>query len=268
MDLSIVIVSYNTRADLVNCLDSVRTHPPLATHEVIVVDNASTDGSPDTAEGYPGVRVIRRTTNGGFAAANNDGLRVATGEFVLLLNSDTVVPPRTVDRMLARLRRSPDVAVLGPRLVDAASRAELSFGAMLNPYTEWKQRRLARGLAENEPETVARVEAMTRVEQRPDWVSGACLLVRRMDAEAVGGLDERYFMYTEDADFCAAIRARGRGILFTPETEIIHLRGRSAATAPAATRAAYERSHLAFYRKHHPLLVPLLHLFRLLRPRR
>jgi GT2 family glycosyltransferase len=118
MDLSIIIVSYNTRADLVNCLDSVRNHPPAAAHEVIVVDNASTDGSPDTAEGYSGVRVIRRATNGGFAAANNDGLRVATGEFVLLLNSDTVVPPRTLDRMLARLRRSPEIAVLGPRLVE------------------------------------------------------------------------------------------------------------------------------------------------------
>jgi GT2 family glycosyltransferase len=115
---------------------------------------------------------------------------------------------------------------------------------------------------------VAKVEAMTRREQRTDWVSGACLLVRRTDAEAVGGLDERYFMYTEDADFCASIRARGRGVLFSPEAEIIHLRGRSAATAPAATRDAYERSHLAFYRKHHPLLVPFLLLFRALRRRR
>lgn len=267
MDLSIIVVSYNTRGDLVNCLDSLCRHPPEALHEVIVVDNASTDGSAETAEGYAGVRVIRRATNGGFAAANNDGLRVATGEFVMLLNSDTVMPPRVADRMLARIRRAPDVAVLGPRLVDAAGNAELSFGAMLNPYTEWRQRRLVQGLAVNDPDVVARVDAMTRLEQRPDWVSGACLLVRRTDADAVGGLDERYFMYTEDADFCAAIRARGRGVLFTPEAEVIHLRGRSAATAPAATRAAYERSHLAFYRKHHPLWVPFLLLFRLLRRR-
>lgn len=264
MDLSIIVVSFNTRADLVNCLDSLHQHPPTASHEIIVVDNASTDGSADTAERYANVRVVRRATNGGFAAANNDGLRLATGEFVMLLNSDTVVPPRSVDRMLTRIRRAPDVAVLGPRLVDAAGRAELSFGAMLTPYSEWKQRRLMNGLAVNDPDVTAQVEAMTRLEQRPDWVSGACLLVRRLDAEAVGGLDERYFMYTEDADFCAAIRARGRGVLFTPEAEVIHLRGRSAATAPASTRAAYERSHLAFYRKHNPLWVPLLRLTRLL----
>jgi GT2 family glycosyltransferase len=86
--------------------------------------------------------------------------------------------------------------------------------------------------------------------------------VRRADAEAVGLLDERFFMYTEDVDFCASVRARGRQILFTPDVEVVHLRGRSAATAFSATRAAYERSHLRFYRKHHPLYVPLLLIFR------
>jgi GT2 family glycosyltransferase len=93
-------------------------------------------------------------------------------------------------------------------------------------------------------------------------VTGACLLVRRADAESVGLLDDRFFMYTEDVDFCASLRARGRAILFTPDVEVTHLRGRSAASAPAATRAAYERSHLAFYRKHHPVLAPLLALLR------
>jgi GT2 family glycosyltransferase len=92
-------------------------------------------------------------------------------------------------------------------------------------------------------------------------VSGACLLVHRTDAEAVGLLDERYFMYEEDVDFCAAIRARGRGVLFVPDVEVIHLRGRSAATAPGPTRAAYRRSQIAFYEKHHPAWAPLLRLY-------
>ena len=96
----------------------------------------------------------------------------------------------------------------------------------------------------------------TRRRQHPDWVSGACLLVRRADAEAAGLLDERYFMYTEDVDFCAAIRARGRQVLFTPDVEVVHLRGRSAASAPAATARGYRRSQLAFYAKHHPRWVP------------
>ncbi len=107
---------------------------------------------------------------------------------------------------------------------------------------------------------------MTRQEQWPDWVSGACLLVRRADAEAVGLLDERYFMYTEDVDFCAAIRARGRRVLFTPSVEVVHLRGRSAATAPArpARRiaAATSRSTGSTTR----LVAPLLRLYHWLRP--
>jgi GT2 family glycosyltransferase len=123
---------------------------------------------------------------------------------------------------------------------------------MIGPLNELLQKRRARGGA---------VEQLTSRPLYPDWVSGACLLVRRADAEAVGGLDERYFMYTEDVDFCAALRARGRRILFTPSVEVVHLRGRSAASAPAATREAYRRSRIAFYEKHHPAWAPFLKLY-------
>jgi GT2 family glycosyltransferase len=265
MDLSIIIVSYNARADLARCLASLQAAPPRAGHEIIVVDNASTDGSAELAQSIGGVRVLRNPTNAGFAAANNVGIRASTGANLLLLNSDTIVPPAAIDGLLKALHRHPKVAVAGPRLVDDQARAELSFGPMITPLNEWRQGRIVRGLAAGDPTAVAAVEAATRREQRPDWVSGACLLVRRVDAEAVGLLDERFFMYTEDVDFCASIRARGREILFTPEVEVTHLRGRSAASAPAATRRAYERSHLAFYRKHHPRLVPLLLMWRALR---
>ena len=94
-----------------------------------------------------------------------------------------------------------------------------------------------------------------------DWVSGAALLAYRADLQAVGLLDERYFLYTEDVDLCAAIRARGRRILFTPAATITHLRGRSRATSPAASNAAYRRSHLAFYEKHHPRWAPVLRVY-------
>jgi hypothetical protein len=123
---------------------------------------------------------------------------------------------------------------------------------MIGPWNELRQKRLARSAA---------VEALTRQPQYPDWVSGACLLVYRADADAVGGLDERYFMYAEDVDFCAAIRARGRTILFVPGVEVVHLRGRSAASAPAATHEHYRRSQLAFYEKHLPMWAPLLRLY-------
>jgi GT2 family glycosyltransferase len=247
--LSIIIVSYNARDDLRRCLESLRTTPPRTDHEIVVVDNASSDGSTEEAARSPGARVIRNTENLGFSRANNIGIRASTGRNLLLLNSDTVVPPGAVDRLMAILEARPDVAVVGPRLVNGAGRAELSFGRMIGPFNEIRQKRLARS---------AQVEELTRQERFTDWVSGACLMVRRSDAEAVGLLDERFFMYTEDVDFCASIRARGRKILFTPEVEVVHLVGRSAASAPAATREAYRRSRVAFYEKHHPLWAPVL----------
>ena len=265
IDVSIVIVSYNARADLERCLAALHEAPPAAAHEIIVVDNASSDGSAEAARHWPAVQVITWSNNRGFATANNAGIRAGTGTNVLLLNSDTLVPLGGVDRLLAEIERRPDVAIVGPRLVDGDGRAELSFGSMISPVTELRQRRLVRGLARRDRTVTAHVEAMTRVEGFPDWVSGACLLVRRADAEEAGLLDERYFMYTEDVDFCAAVRARGRKVLFTPAVQIVHLRGRSAAAAPAATRDAYRRSHLAFYRKHHPLLAPLLRLYQTVR---
>ena len=250
--VSVVIVSFNARSDLERCLESLRAAPPQASHEVLVVDNHSTDGSAESARRVPGVRVIQQATNVGFARANNAGIRASTGTAVLLLNSDTIVPPGAIDRLTAALDAEPDVAIVGPRLVDGSGRAELSFGRMIGPLNEWRQKRAARR---------ANIESLTRQRHYPDWVSGACLLVRRRDAEAVGLLDERYFMYAEDVDFCAAVRARGRRVLFMPDVEIVHQRGRSAAAAPAETRSAYRRSQIAFYEKHHPFWAPILKLY-------
>jgi N-acetylglucosaminyl-diphospho-decaprenol L-rhamnosyltransferase len=266
IDLSIIIVSYNARADLMRCLESLAAAPPRASHEIIVVDNASTDGSAESAGRLAAIRVMDAGANVGFARANNIGIRASRGANLLLLNSDTIVPPGTIDALLEELRRRPDVAVVGPRLVDGEGRAELSFGRMIGPFNELRQKRLVRGHARRDSKTSQAVEALTRRERYPDWVTAACLLVRRADAEAVGLFDERYFMYTEDVDFCAAIRARGRRIFFTPKVQIVHLRGRSAAAAPIATRSAYHRSRLAFYEKHHPMWAPLLRLY--LRARR
>jgi GT2 family glycosyltransferase len=260
-DVSIIIVSFNARSDLERCLASLHAPQPAAAHEIIVVDNASDDGSADAARRWPDVRVIETGANLGFARATNAGIRASTGASLLLLNGDTVVPPGAIDRLLDELARHPDAAVVGPRLVDAEGRAELSFGRMIGPLNELRQKRLVRGQARREPRISALVDQMTRRAHSPDWVSGACLLVRRADAEAVGLLDERYRLYTEDVDFCAAVRARGRRIYFTPAVEVVHLRGRSAAAAPAATQAAYRESRLAFYEKHHPLWAPLLRLY-------
>jgi GT2 family glycosyltransferase len=142
--------------------------------------------------------------------------------------------------------------------VDASGRPEVSFGPMLSPFAELAQALRVR--AAGADSAVARWYVARRLsaERFVDWVSGACLLVRRADAEAAGWLDERYFLYEEDVDFCAALRARGGRVLFTPHAEIVHLRGQSRKAAGSPADAHYDHSHLAFYEKHAPRWVPWL----------
>lgn len=257
--LSIIIVSYNAREDLLRCLESLHAAPPWIPHDITLVDNASTDGGVETVRTrWPNVQVLIRGQNRGFAAANNAGIRATRGSLVLLLNSDTIVPAEAIDRLVERMHEHPSAAAAGPRLVGTDGRVELSFGPMLSPFSELRQKTLGSLYAAGLPPVVNWVERVTRREQMVDWVSGACLLVNRADAEAVGLLDERYFLYTEDVDFCAALRARGKQVLFTPRAEVVHARGRSRAAAPGQMNAEYRRSQIAFYEKHHPAWVPVL----------
>lgn len=261
-DLAIIIVSFNTKDELSACLQSLQDHPPSCSSEIVVVDNGSSDGSVELVRSrWPDVRLLPLGRNTGYGAANNRATEATASELVLYLNSDTVVPPGAIDELVACLREHPEVAVVGPRLVDAAGQVELSFGAMLTPWNEAWQRLTQLLLVRRVPILSALVaRRLTRIAS-PDWVSGACLLVRRADAEAVGLFDERFFLYVEDVDFCASIRGLGRRILFTPSVEVIHHGGRSGRGAPGPTRAFYRRSQLAFYEKHHPAWVPLLRLY-------
>jgi len=256
--LSIIIVTYNSRGHIDECLRSLVENRPAVDHEIVVVDNASTDGTAAAVRArWNGVRVVDAGANLGFARANNLGIQQTFGELILLLNPDTSIPAHAVDMLLGALDARPDVAIAGPRLVNADGRAELSFGHMMSPLAEVRQKVLVRGSGRGGPIAMY-VESMTRRERDVDWVSGACLLVRRTDAESVGLMDERYFMYAEDVDFCAAVRARGRRVLFYPAAEIVHIRGQSRATVSAAAERAYRRSQMAFYEKHHPGWAPWL----------
>lgn len=264
--LSIVIVTYNSLSQIDACLASLSIHPPSADHETLIVDNASPDGTAASVrQRWPHVQVTELSVNLGFAGASNVGIRQTSGELLLLLNPDTTAPAGALDALVASLDARPDAAVVGPRLVDASGRAELSFGAMIGPLAELRQKLLVTGNERRVPLVSAYVNRLTRRAREVDWVSGACLLVRRADAEAAGLLDERYFMYAEDVDFCATIRARGRKVLFTPNAEIVHVGGQSVASVPRAVEAAYRRSQLAFYGKHHPRWVPLLRAYLKLR---
>jgi len=266
--LTILLVTFNSAADVGTCLESIPAAARDTAHETIVVDNGSADGTAALVrERWPHVRVIDAGGNLGFARANNLGIRATASELVLLLNPDTMPGPGAIDRLVAVLDSLPRVAVAGPRIVDSGGRAELSFGAMLGPLSELRQKLLTRGHARQWPVIASRVEWATRQPSFPDWVSGACLLIRRADLERAGLLDERYFLYTEDVDLCAAVRANGRLVRFSPEAEVLHARGASRATAPGPAEHAYRRSQLAFYRKHHPFWAPVLVAYLKLRGR-
>jgi N-acetylglucosaminyl-diphospho-decaprenol L-rhamnosyltransferase len=260
--LTIVIVSFNARADLERCLLSLSEAPPRIPHQIVLVDNASQDGSADAARRLrPDALVIALDENVGFGRANNLAVRRTSGELVLLLNSDTIVPPGAIDALVETLRETPEAAIAGPRLVDADGRPELSFGRMVDPFNERRQQQLTRLLAAEGLDAVLERAGLPADRAFPDWVSGACLLVWRDAAEAAGLFDERYFMYLEDVDFCASVRASGRRVLYAPRVVVIHLGGRSRRAAPGPTQLAYRRSHVAFYEKHHPRWAPLLRLF-------
>jgi GT2 family glycosyltransferase len=266
--LSIIIVTFNSAREIDACLASLAADSSTVGHETLVVDNASSDGTAAAVRRHwPGVRVVDAGSNLGFAGGSNLGIRQTSGELVLLLNPDTVVEPDALGALVEALDSRADASVAGPRLVDAGGRAELSFGGMIGPFTELRQKLLVTGHDLGLPLVSGYVDRLTRQIREVDWVSGACLLVRRADAEAVGLLDERYFMYAEDVDFCAAIRARGRKVLFAPAAEVVHLRGRSVSSRPRPTEMAYRRSQLAFYTKHHPRWAPVLRAYLKLRGR-
>jgi len=251
--LAIIIVSYNTRTDLENCLQSLHDHPPQVSHQIVVIDNASRDGSVEAVRArWPDVTVITLNSNVGFSSANNAAIRRTDSELLLLLNSDTIVSGGAIDRLIAAMHELPGAAVVGPKILDGNGQVELSHGRMMTPLAELRQKLLVRYAS---PRTLSRLTSETR---QVDWVTAACMLVRRRDAEAAGLLDERYFMYCEDVDFCAAVRANGGKVYFAPVAQIVHLRGRSWRSGPGATAASYRRSQLAFYRKHHPWRAPLL----------
>ena len=263
--LDIIIVNYNTEPLLVACLASLRDAPPAIPHHICVIDNGSNKSTAWFIDKeWPNVDMVALPQNVGFAAANNIGIRRTSSPLILLLNSDTIVPAGAIDRLVERLEGTGAVAA-GPRLRDGSLSPEVSFGPMLSPVAEAVQG--IRVKLASRPWARRYIERRVSRERFVDWVSGACLLVRRKAAEEVGLLDERFFMYEEDVDFCASLRARGGRILFTPAAEVLHLRGGSFAATATPVSPLYDRSHVRFYEKHAPLWVPFLKLWLALRGR-
>jgi GT2 family glycosyltransferase len=217
---------------------------------------------------WPAVEVVALGTNVGFGAANNIALRTCTQPLALLLNSDTLVPSGAIDTLRARMTARGAVAA-GPKLVDAGGRQEVSFGKMLTPLGEMVQRWRVRAASRTEQPAPARLRKYLAGERFVDWITGACMMLDVRAAAAAGFFDERFFMYEEDVDLCASLRAAGGKVLYSPAAEVVHLRGRSPAGSPGEpANRHYDRSHLAFYEKHSPGWAAWLRLWLRMRGRR
>lgn len=258
--VAIIIVSYDSRQEIGACLDALADRIDRGT-TVTVVDNASPDGTAEfVRQRWPSVQVIDAGGNLGFSRANNVGIAATMSEYVLLLNPDTIATPAAIARLVSALDSQPDTAIAGPRLLDEHRQPELSFGPPISPWGELTQKLRMSLYARRVPMAVRYVEKRSREAGDRAWVTGACLLIRRSDLEAAGRLDERFFMYTEDVDLCTEVRARGRRVIFVPDAEVVHLRGRSAARNPETERLR-RRSQLAYYEKHLPQWAGVLRLY-------
>jgi len=246
-----VVVSWNAKPELRACLASLEAEREALPLEAIVVDNASEDGSAAMVrEEFTWVRLVEPGRNTGFGAGCNRGLELARAPFALLLNPDAELRPGALGALVDVLESRPDVAVVGPRTLNPDGTPQLSWGPDLSPLAEWRQRKLVRGIRARDPRVLAEVEARSRREAEPDWVSGSCLLARADALAAVGRFDEGYFLYEEDVDLCRRLRAAGWKIAYHPGAIVVHGLGRSAARAPRRVRLDYQRSHLRYYRRH------------------
>lgn len=252
--LSVVIVSYNTREITLECLRALYADLENLPAEVWVVDNCSTDGSPAAIRSaFPDVRIIENVENRGFGAANNQAMAQASGDYFLLLNSDAFPKPGAICALLAFLRSNPTTAVAGPRILNADGSLQLSCFRFPTPLRAWLENLWISALFRNHP-VIGDYRRWPHDRERcVDHVIGACMLVRRAAYREVGGFDERFFMYSEEADWEKRIRDAGWEIAFTPAAEVVHLGGASGASEPARINRHFFDSLDYYERKHHGL---------------
>jgi N-acetylglucosaminyl-diphospho-decaprenol L-rhamnosyltransferase len=259
--LAIIIVTYNSAAEIEACLQSLVGHTGPFPTTITIVDNASTDGTAALVrECFPSVQVIESGGNFGFAKANNIGIRATSSDYVLLMNPDTVSPPGAIQTLVRGLASHPEAAIAGARLLSGTGFPELSWGVPITPWNETKRMIFSRLYLRKIRRIVRKMDKLSRVAREVGWVSGACMVIRRPDLEAVGLLDERYFMYNEDVDLCLAMQQRGRRVLYIAGAEVLHYRGKSAARNPDMERLR-QQSHIAYYEKHLPMRTPLLRFY-------
>ena len=246
-DLSIIIVNWNTREYLLRCLKSVSGSENSPSWEVIVVDNGSQDGSgKEVKQFYPKIHLIANEQNLGFAKATNQGLTHASGRYLLLLNPDTEVKQGAIDRFVDFMENHPDAGIAGGQLLNPDGSKQNSIANFPTLATELLNKRLLRWLFP------AKFPGKERNYVEPievDSVIGACMVVRREAMEKVGILDEDYFLFFEETDWCYRMRKGGWKVFHLPQAEVVHFQGRGAEPKKREARVEYYRSRYHFFKK-------------------
>jgi GT2 family glycosyltransferase len=273
-DITICILNWNAKEYLARCLDSL-LHPEepdvqealeqaglaevqepseAVSIDVLVVDNGSIDYSADMVETrFPEARLIRTHRNLGFAAGNNIGIRASRARYVLLLNSDTVVPRGAITRLVRFADAAPEAAFIGPKVLNPNGSLQYSCRSFPNLRAALlRNTPLQRFFRQNSAVRDYLMTDWSHNEPREvDWLSGCCLLVRREAVEKIGLLDEDYFMYCEDMDWCYRAQASGWKSLYYPGAQIVHEVGKSSDKLPRRMIAFHHLSMYKFYRKHY-----------------
>jgi GT2 family glycosyltransferase len=254
--VSAVLVNYNAGDELRKALESIANEAGT-NWEAVVVDNASSDGSVDVVEPFaPAARAIRNTRNVGFATAVNQGIAASTSPLLLIMNPDCRLTPGAIARLAAVLERHARCAIAGPRIlnpdgsVQGSARGDPDMMTGLFGRTALLQRLMPSLSVARRNVVPAAANGGSSDGVVVDWLSGACMLARRSALEAVGGFDERYFLYWEDADLCRRLRARGYDVRYVPEATAIHRVGHSSRTARAASVRAFHDSAYRYYATH------------------
>lgn len=233
MKLSIIILCWNDRRVIADCLQSIFANTHSTDYEVIVSDNGSTDGSIEfIRSSYPMVRVIENGRNLRFAKANNVGIRASLGEYILILNPDTIIHEGTLDRMIAFADQHPEAGAFGCRVLNADGSYQRSARPFASHRGEWIAALYLRSLGRLHKWFTADSYPGWRgeTERQVGWVSGCFILARASVLKSIGGFDEQFFYYYEDMDLCRRIWQAGYPILYNPQATITHLGGQSTTT--------------------------------------
>jgi GT2 family glycosyltransferase len=256
IDISIVLVSWNTRELLLACLDSLPDAVGTLCADVWVVDNGSTVGSAAAVRAWRPIEadlpihMIENERNVGFAAANNQAISASAGRYVLLLNSDTIARPGSIERLVRFADERPKAGLVGAMLLNPDGSYQGSFADFPSLHSELLS---ASGLGERlfgrwyPNYGPSHAQAARQV----DYIQGACMLARRAAVEQIGLLDEAYFMYNEETDWCLRMRRAGWESWYAPNARIVHYGGQSTKQVRHAMVQALYRSKVRFFRKHH-----------------